>query len=111
MLGDFNQKIPRSWVPHDVHAALLRAFEGLQVATAGFFPWERQDDWAAGLPRWGLWRAPLGDGPKTQDQLIDHIAHSEDLAVAEPGEPIGIFPKRTPDEYLSDHIGVWTDIR
>lgn len=111
VLGDFNQRIPHSWVPHRVHAALRRTFEGLKVATTGFFPWEDQDDRAAGLPRSGLWHAPLGGGSKPQDQLIDHIAHSEDLAVAEPQEPIGIFPKRTPDEYLSDHIGVWTDFR
>ncbi len=115
VLGDFNQRIPHSWVPpwvpHDVHAALLRAFDGLQVATTGFFPWEKRDVRAAGSPQSGLWHAALGDGTKQQDQLIDHIAHSEDLAVVEPLEPIGIFPKRTPYEYLSDHIGVWTDFR
>ena len=111
VLGDFNQRIPRSWVPHSVHAALVRAFEGLQMATSGFFPWESQDDRAAGLPRADLWHAPLGDGPKSRDQLIDHIAHSRDLAVVQPLELIGIFPKRTPDERLSDHIGVWADFR
>ena len=112
VLGDFNQRIPRTvFEPHRVHAALLRAFEGLQVATSGFFPWENQDDRAAGEPRADFWHAPLGEGPKTRDQLIDHIAHSPDLAVAEPLEPIGIFPKRTPDKPLSDHIGVWMELR
>lgn len=111
VLGDFNQRIPHSWVPHYAYAALLRAFEDLHIATAGFFPWDNQDDRAAGLPQAGLWHAPLGDGPKSRDQLIDHIAHSRDLAVVEQLEPVGIFPKRTPDEYLSDHIGVWTDFR
>lgn len=110
VLGDFNQRIPRSsFEPHRVHGALLRALEGLQIATSGFLPWENQDDRAAGLPQSGLWRARLEDGPKSRDQLIDHIAHSRDLAVVGDGSTIGIFPKRTPDEVLSDHIGVWAD--
>ncbi len=109
VLGDFNQKIPHSWVPHYVHAALLGAFEGLQVATTGYFPWVKQDDRAAGLPQAGVWRAPLGDGPKSRDQLIDHIAHSRDLAVVEPEKPSG--SSRSEQQYLSDHIGVWTDSR
>lgn len=111
VLGDFNQRVPHNWVPHRVHAALHRALKDLQIATSGFLPWENRDDRAAGLPRSGLWRARLEDSPKSRDQLIDHIAHSRDLKVVAPLEPIGIFPKRTPDEYLSDHIGVWTDFQ
>ncbi len=111
VLGDFNQRVPHSWVPHHVYASLLRAFEGLQIATIGFLPWENQDDRAAGVPQADLWHAPLGDGPKSRDQLIDHIAYSRDLAIVGPEEAFGIFPKRTPYKVLSDHIGVWKDFR
>ena len=112
VLGDFNQRIPRSsFEPLRVHAELRRALGDLEIATSGFLPWENQDDRAAGLPQSGLWRARLGNGPKSRDRLIDHVAHSRDLAVVGGGSTIGIFPKRTPDEVLSDHIGVWADFR
>ena len=109
VLGDFNQTIPRTRAPLRARSALIEAFEGLRIATVGTLPWENKDDRGAGAPRDGLWRAQLGSekGPK----LRDHIAHSRDLAVVEPQVPIGIFPKRTPDEYLSDHVGAWTDLR
>jgi len=80
ILGDFNQRIPWTWVPHTVHAALLRAFKGFQFATAGKLP-EGQT-------------------------LIDHIAHTEDVT----RRSIEIWPKESVDgKSLSDHFGVWSD--
>ena len=82
VLGDFNQGIPRTWAPKRIHQALLRAFEGLEIGTAGDLP---------GAP--GL--------------AIDHIAHTTDLRQT---SPIGIWPKRnTEDKPISDHFGVWAD--
>ena len=80
ILGDFNQKIPRTWVPHRVHDALLRAFKGFQFATEGELP----------------------AGPT----LIDHIAHTPGLT----RRRIDIWPKKSVDAIsLSDHFGVWGD--
>ena len=79
VLGDFNQKIPRTWVPHRVHGALMRAFEGFKFATEG----------------------ELAGAPKPS---IDHIAHTPDLT----RKSIGIWPKKTDaGKPLSDHFGVW----
>ncbi len=83
VLGDFNQRIPRRWAPKRVYEALLRAFDGFEIATKG----ELQ-----GAPR----------------PSIDHIAHTSDL---EPGS-IKIWRDRSGDgRYLSDHFGVWCDLR
>ena len=82
VLGDFNQRIPRTRAPKGAYEALLRAFEGLEVSTAGEIP---------GAP-----------GP-----TIDHIAHTRDLG---PATPFRIWPKRNADdESMSDHFGVWAD--
>lgn len=82
VLGDFNQRIPRMRAPKKAHEALLRAFEGLEIPTAGEIP---------GAP--GL--------------TIDHIAHTPDLRRA---TPFRIWPKRNADdEAMSDHFGVWAD--
>ena len=84
VLGDFNQRIPRTRVRRRTHELLLGAFGGFTIATAG-----------------ELAQAP---GP-----AIDHIAHSPDLA---PVGEIGIWPRRSEHgEYLSDHFGVWGDFR
>ena len=83
VLGDFNQRIPRRWAPKRVYEALLRAFDGFEIATKG----ELQ-----GAPR----------------PSIDHIPHTSDL---EPGS-IKIWRDRSGDgRYLSDHFGVWCDLR
>ena len=82
VLGDFNQRIPRRWQPKRVYEALLRAFDGLTVATTGE---------SSGAP----------------GRSIDHIAHTYELA---PFGHIGLWPKRSArDETLSDHFGVWAD--
>ena len=55
VLGDFNQRIPRTWAPERAFEALLRAFDGLAIATAG-----------------------------VPEARIDHIAHTPDLTHASP---------------------------
>ena len=55
VLGDFNQRIPRTRAPRMAFEALLRAFDGLAVATAG-----------------------VPEAP------IDHIAHTPDLTRTSP---------------------------
>jgi hypothetical protein len=80
VLGDFNQKIPRTGVPHRVHDRLKRAFEGFKFATEGDLP--------GGL------------------KAIDHIAHTSDLTP----RSIEIWPNEREDgTELSDHFGVWCD--
>ena len=78
VLGDFNQRIPRTRVPHRVHGALLRAFDGFEFATKGKLP--------GGL------------------RAIDHIAHTPDLTLS-PGS-IKVWPKFADGVELSDHFGV-----
>lgn len=120
VLGDFNQRIPRSWTPKRAYAALSRAFEGLSISTRGELPWPSLDPRGASTPNAGarLWEHPLKQvrPGNTKDQLIDHVAHSRDLAPlqAQPAGPeriVGIFPRRTPDpdKPMSDHYGVWAD--
>ena len=63
--------------------------------------------------------APTDTPPaKGMPRLIDHIAHSEDLALR-PQTPeregtrcVGmIFPKEVDGTRLSDHTGVWLDLK
>lgn len=83
VLGDFNQTIPRTWVPYRVHGALMRSFEGFKFATEG----------------------GLAGAPKPS---IDHIAHTPDLS----RKNIGIWPKRADDgTFLADHFGIWCEFR
>lgn len=63
VLGDYNQKIPRTWAPRRVSGALERAFKGFEFATEGDLP--------AGL------------------RAIDYIAHTPDLT----GRSIEIWSK------------------
>ena len=80
ILGDFNQRIPKKWAPQRTHEALLRAFDRFQFATQGELP----------------------EGQR----LIDHIAHTPDLA----RDSIGVWDKTAADgTCLSDHFGVWCD--
>ena len=80
ILGDFNQKIPRTWAPHRVYGSLKQAFEGFKFATEGDLP--------GGL------------------RAIDHIAHTPDLKP----RSIEIWHKEFADDTrLSDHFGVWCD--
>lgn len=79
LLGDFNQRIPRSWQPKDMAEQLMDVMGvGLKLATAGLHDEEGQ-------------------------QLIDHIAVSGHLAV----RIEKILPKSTGDGlHLSDHSGI-----
>ena len=78
VLGDFNQRIPRSRQPKRIYATLRDAFAGLAFATGGEL---------AGTP----------------EMAIDHIAHTPDLALA---DDIRIWPRLSARTALSDHIGV-----
>ena len=61
----------------------------------------------------------LTDTPsaKGKAQLIDHIAHSEDLVLhrrtteREGARRIGIFPEAIDGTRLSDHTGAWSDLK
>ncbi len=80
ILGDFNQKIPRTWAPHRVYGSRKQAFEGFKFATEGDLP--------GGL------------------RAIDHIVHAPDLKP----RSIEIWHKECADgTRLSDHFGVWCD--
>ena len=80
VLGDFNQRIPRTKVRKRTHELLLASFEGFTIATAG----------------------ELAQAPGL---AIDHIAHTSDLALV--GD-IGIWPSQSEHgDTLSDHFGVW----
>ncbi|MYB20059.1 MAG: endonuclease/exonuclease/phosphatase family protein [Holophagales bacterium] len=119
VLGDFNQRVPRSWTPKVVYAALRRALEGLVLSTCGELPWQNRDARGASAPNAGkgLWKAPLSKLRRgsNKDQLIDHVAHTQDLSLVHTAtrhgaeRRVGIFPRRTLDGPLSDHFGVWAD--
>ena len=123
VLGDFNQWIPRSplWPPKAVSTELRRAFKGLQIPTRGALPWKNADPRGASTPNAGSrpWEHPLKQvrPGSIKDQLIDHVAHTRDLALLQnptrkgSERIVGIFPRRTPDpdKPLSDHYGVWAD--
>ena len=61
----------------------------------------------------------LTDTPSAKGtaQLIDHVAHSEDLALRqrtterERIRRVGIFPNEVDGRLLSDHTGVWFDLK
>ena len=81
VLGDFNQRIPRQWAPKGVYEALMRTFEGFEIATEGNL------EGAPGL-------------------AIGHIAHKPDLV----SKGIPNWPDRSADcKRLSDRFGVWAD--
>lgn len=124
VLGDFNQWIPRagSWPTKKPSAALCQTLQGLCISTRGKLPWKAGDARGAGPPNKckDRWEATLdldSEGPKAggNAQLIDHIAHTPDLAPRphrtrnRAERTVGIFPQRTPDKPLSDHHGVWAD--
>lgn len=54
---------------------------------------------------------------KGMTQLIDHIAHSDDLSLRGlttervGTRRVGIFPKEIDGARLSDHTGVWFDLK
>ena len=96
----------------------------------------RVGTWNVWWAKTGLKRAPLvaeilaapdcdvlcvtevGDPPgMAPGDLIDHIAHSEDLTPhqAKPSPTdvrcVGIFPREQDGRTLSDHTGVWLDLK
>lgn len=78
LLGDFNQRLPRSSTPIAIAEELRRAIQGFIVPTAGLV-------------------LPLGR------QLIDHIAHPPTLTATH----VHAWPGTRPDGlYLTDHDGV-----
>ena len=83
LIGDYNQRIPRSRQPVDVAEKLAGAMSiGLRVATSG-----RMDE--------------------EYKQLIDHIATSEGLTT----EVVSVLSKTSPKGLsLSDHSGIVVQI-
>lgn len=114
VLGDFNQRSPKGG---KLHSALQEAFERFRISTAGFLT-EAPSTLVAtnGVE---LWKVGLSDAKSVEGvaQLIDHIAHSEDLALHQPTpklkgiSSVGIFPNEQDGSGLSDHIGVWVDLK
>lgn len=84
IVGDYNQKVPRTRAPHDVYEALINCFGAdLRIATAGHLP---------------------PDGKAS----IDHVAHSLDLQAFD----LQVLSNFAPDgKRLSDHFGVSVRIR
>ena len=118
VLGDFNQRIPKgTYATKRAFRHLSRALCSLKCSTEGQFAEEPApligDGGAA------LWKGGLRDPPGTApSDLIDHIAHSEDLTPhqAKPRSrdvrSVGIFPPREQGgKKLSDHTGVWLDLK
>lgn len=116
VLGDFNQRIPRKSTPSGVHDEFKRAFKRLEVATEGDFlevpaPLMEGD-------HFNVCMAKLREPPdKTGGALIDHIAHTGDLTLHQPQPKadgvrwVGIYPKALEGTKLSDHKGVWVDLK
>lgn len=78
LVGDFNQRIPRTRAPFQAATALGEALGDLMVASAG-------------------------DVPGIDRQVIDHVAHSSSLSVRE----LEGFDRHDADgRPLSDHDGV-----
>ena len=84
VMGDFNQRLPRTRQPEDVHATLVSALGPLAVATAGATP-----------PR-GLSR-----------QELDHIALSPGFVV----EDVWGVDRHDSTRLLSDHDAVLARVR
>ena len=117
ILGDFNQRIPKGkYATKRAFGHLSRALCSLKCSTEGEFAEEPApligDGGAA------LWKVGLRDPPGTAPgNLIDHIAHSEDLTPqqAKPSPTdvrcVGIFPREQDGRTLSDHTGVWLDLK
>jgi len=83
VMGDFNQRLPRTTQPHEIFAHLSRAFEPLTVITAGADP-------PSGLSR----------------QEVDHIAVSAQLVP----ERVWGVDRHHGDRKLSDHDAVLASV-
>lgn len=78
LMGDFNQRLPRRWVPEDLAKRLQDALQGLDVWTAGIVP-------------------------ALTSQLLCHIAGAG--LTATPGSVRGL-PRHINTHQVSDHDGV-----
>lgn len=76
VVGDLNQRIPRTTQPAAAAAALATALRGFEIPTAG---------------------------TSGHEPLIDHIAHSPILRAV---GPVKILPAHDESGPLSDHLGV-----
>lgn len=112
VLGDFNQRTPKGG---KLHSALKDAFKRLRISTAGFLDGTPSAEKDSGEVLTVGLREAAPD--KDRYQLIDHIAHSEDLTPqqAKPSpvgvRSVGIFPREQGGKKLSDHTGVWLDLK
>lgn len=112
ILGDFNQRSPKGGKRH---GALQEALVHFELSTSGFMA---EASTRLGANGDELREVVLTDTPSAKGvaQLIDHIAHSEDLvlhrraAEREGARCVGIFPKEVDGTRLSDHTGVWFDL-
>lgn len=83
VVGDFNQRVPSTWAPRVVRAAMASTFEGFTILTAG--------------------EEPL---PGLAEQAVDHIAVSDGLTCySRSGLDCSDTPPSdgTPPRFLSDH--------
>lgn len=113
VLGDFNQRTPRGG---KLHSALQDAFKRLRISTTGFL--DGVPSAAEDLGEALMVKLREAAPNKNRYRLIDHIAHSEDLtpyqAIPKPAgaRHVGIFPKKEQGGTgLSDHTGVWLDLK
>lgn len=112
ILGDFNQRSPKGG---KLHGAFQKALGHFELSTSGFMVEASTRLGANGVD---LREVVLTDTPSAKGvaQLIDHIAHSEDLiqdrrtAEREGARRIGVFPKAIDGTRLSDHTGAWFDL-
>lgn len=81
VMGDFNQRIPGSWVPKDLRGMLLSAFDGFEIASTG----------------------PLSP---MNDNAIDHIVLGKQFEASR----VGSLSNKTEAREVSDHFGVWAEI-
>lgn len=82
LAGDFNQRIPRTGAPRSVFETLMTALGRFHVATAGVVQ-------------------------PTKRQLIDHVAHGQNLV----SEKVSAWPGIHPDGLrMSDHDGVSVEL-
>lgn len=81
VVGDFNQKVPRTIAPFRAFEALVQTFDGLTIATTG----------------------PIMNINKP---TIDHVAHTDDLVAT---EVHSIDNTTLTGPRLSDHFGVVVD--
>ena len=81
IVGDFNQRVPRSRQPLRAYAALMSSLSGFEVCTAG----------------------RLGE---QEQRAIDHVALDYRLRVRR----VAVLPNYAGERRLSDHFGLWVQL-